>query len=437
MLQSLTLFLFLITLLASKELPQTFTQLSSPLYNSSKPINKLSSVENLKEMLKGYTDELDAIKALGYEVDASKNNVKSQEYLKILRKFQKKYDFILHEIHMSINKSIDNNNYKLFVKLTNYEFDGLLKSRALLTKALKFYEQNRSKKKIVFLEKKMQYKKIEIATTKEFYNEVSSSKYSSTSKSSDKNKKLSMEVVDVGSSLIVYIQNNNPYTITVKLKAKYKGLDYDRSIRKEFPLKAGIKKEYIRLHKKRRAMSYSYSYSYTWIIGSVDAVHDDNYVYRLPFAKGTSHRVSQGYNGKATHKGHSQYAIDFAMKTATKIYASREGVVVKTKENSNKGGYDKKFASSGNYITIEHSDTTFATYYHLKKNGVVVKVGDKVRRGAFIGYSGNTGYSSGPHLHFAIFKASDATKTRSIPIKLLSEKGIISIPKKGVSYTAK
>ncbi len=437
LLKYIFLFSILLNILVSEELPQTFKQLSTPLYESYTPIKKLSGIESLKNMLSTYATELDNLKKLGFEVDKTKNKKEVHQYLLELRAFEKKYDFILHEIHMSINKAINNDNYKLFIKLTKYEFDGLLKNRTLLEKSLKFYQSNSKKNTIAFFEKKMKYKKIEIRTSQEFYNLASKSEYNSKNKNKSKNKKVNIEVVNIGKSMIVYIENNNPYTITIKLEAKYQGLNYDRSIRKEFPIKANTKKEYIRLHRQRGVLSSSYSYRYSWIIGSVDAVHDDSYIYRLPFAKGKSYKVSQGYNGRVTHKGSSQYAIDFSMKIGTKIYAAREGIVVKTKQNSNKGGFDKKFASSGNYITIEHSDTTFATYYHLRKNGVRVKIGDKVSKGTFIGYSGNTGYSSGPHLHFAIFKASNARRTQSIPITLRAKEGLINTPQQGKFYTAK
>ncbi|HYX31174.1 MAG TPA: hemopexin repeat-containing protein [Pyrinomonadaceae bacterium] len=56
----------------------------------------------------------------------------------------------------------------------------------------------------------------------------------------------------------------------------------------------------------------------------------------------------------------------------------------------------------GNYIVIDHGDGTFATYWHLGRHGVRVKVGDKVERGDWIAVSGNTGNSSQPHFHFDV-----------------------------------
>ena len=180
-----------------------------------------------------------------------------------------------------------------------------------------------------------------------------------------------------------------------------------------------------------------YRYGYSWIIGNKNAVHDDSYIYRLPYAQRTRHLVSQGFNGLKTHKGYSKYAVDFSMDEGTAIYAARGGLVVKTKSDSNIGGYSEEFAKDGNYVTIAHSDGTFGTYYHLKQRGVAVRVGDVIQRGYILGYSGNTGYSSGPHLHFGVFSAVSSKATQTIAVKFKSAQGVISDPITGSYYTAK
>ena len=272
------------------------------------------------------------------------------------------------------------------------------------------------------------------ATSKEFYNETVSASYDSNSKI-DPTKRVLIETSRVGKYIYVTFINKNIYDITLSVTSEYKNIKETPNTPKIFVLKANSNIEYTKLELGNGSRYYKYGFS--WIIGNINAVHDDDYLYRLPFAKGSSYRVSQGYNTIHTHKDSSKYAVDFAMKEGTKIYAARGGVVVKTKSDSNSGGYSKEFAKDGNYVTIAHSDGTLGTYYHLKQGGVLVREGDIVRRGYAIGYSGNTGYSSGPHLHFSVFSAVSAKTTQTIPIKFNSSDGVVVEPRKGVFYTAK
>lgn len=101
-------------------------------------------------------------------------------------------------------------------------------------------------------------------------------------------------------------------------------------------------------------------------------------------------KISSRFGPRAggMHKG-----IDIAIPTGTKVYAVEEGTVTKASCDSkgcNKGG--------GKIIFISHPNGAISEYMHL--NDYAVKVGDKVEKGQMIGYTGNTGTSSGPHLHF-------------------------------------
>ncbi|KAA1247215.1 M23 family metallopeptidase [Aquimarina sp. RZ0] len=149
-------------------------------------------------------------------------------------------------------------------------------------------------------------------------------------------------------------------------------------------------------------------------------IYDADYEYQLPFQKGTSHVVTQGYNGAISHK--DEYALDFRMPIGTKIYAAREGVVVLVEQGFNKTCTDANCAKFNNYILVYHSDGTFAEYTHIKKNGAVVKAGDAIKTGQFIGYSGNIGWSTGPHLHFIVF-LQRFTKRETLPTKFLIDAG--------------
>src|SRR6185369_6518528 len=100
---------------------------------------------------------------------------------------------------------------------------------------------------------------------------------------------------------------------------------------------------------------------------------DTSYVYRLPYEDNSSHWMIQGYFTHFSHK--ERAAIDFKMKRGTKVVAARDGVVVRMKEDGNKGGLNRKYRRYGNFITVEHSDGTRAGYWHLQQNGVLVNLG--------------------------------------------------------------
>ena len=121
-------------------------------------------------------------------------------------------------------------------------------------------------------------------------------------------------------------------------------------------------------------------------------------VYPLPW-RGGPFRLTQGANGRYSHftpKG--RYAIDIAMPEGTPIVAARAGVVVKT-ENQQSGRGNNP---SGNFVRILHDDGTMGVYLHLMKGSVAVAEGSRVAAGSFLARSGNTGNSTGPHLHFVV-----------------------------------
>jgi murein DD-endopeptidase MepM/ murein hydrolase activator NlpD len=97
--------------------------------------------------------------------------------------------------------------------------------------------------------------------------------------------------------------------------------------------------------------------------------------------------------GHKTQGIHGYNAVDYGLPIGTPIYAAASGEIIISKSSGYNGGY-------GNYVVIKHPNNTQTVYGHL--NGVVVTVGQTVAQGQTIGYSGNTGRSTGPHLHFEI-----------------------------------
>ena len=160
-----------------------------------------------------------------------------------------------------------------------------------------------------------------------------------------------------------------------------------------------------------------------YTMGSSRAVHDDRYEYSLPYQPGKSHRVSQADDGAFSHSGPERHAVDWEMPEGTPVLAARDGVVVDTKDDSDSGGPDRSFQAVANYILIQHPDGTIGNYAHLLQHGVKVSVGQRIRAGELIGLSGNTGFSSGPHLHFSVFKTRNGHERESIPIHFRTESG--------------
>ena len=139
---------------------------------------------------------------------------------------------------------------------------------------------------------------------------------------------------------------------------------------------------------------------------------------KIPFDKSVAHtRISSRF-GIRKHpitgelKGHG--GIDLATAgTGHDVHVLADGVVkkvgwnVKVDSKGNKTGY-------GRYVIVQHSDGYETLYAHLDKNGVAVSVGDKVSENDVIAKSGNTGGSTGPHLHIEISKGNILQKSNKI-----------------------
>lgn len=151
-------------------------------------------------------------------------------------------------------------------------------------------------------------------------------------------------------------------------------------------------------------------------------VDDSSFVYALPFENNKAHLLVQGYFGKYSHK--ERVALDFKMKSGTKVLAARDGVIIRIKEDGSRGGTKREYRSDGNNIIIQHFDNSRSGYWHLQQNGVMVHVGDTVKRGQLIGLSGNTGYTAFPHLHFIVWKFNVDGQFRQIPTRFQTSKGI-------------
>ena len=161
--------------------------------------------------------------------------------------------------------------------------------------------------------------------------------------------------------------------------------------------------------------------------------------YRLPFATGLSYRVIQGYCPENVNWGHHDWlAYDFDMQIGDTVLASRAGRVFAARDRYADG---TRRCGEENWIFVEHDDGTAMQYVHLTRAGLLVHEGDSVAQGQPIGLSGDSGCSSGPHLHVALFRdRSDFGATNTIPLNYVNAEGLLDSRnglRQGLAYEAR
>ena len=178
--------------------------------------------------------------------------------------------------------------------------------------------------------------------------------------------------------------------------------------------------------------------------------------YRLPWACGQEYNVNQGNNGDlcgrlGNHTGIEEFAWDFGLPMRTPVVAVRAGKITLAETPSppgsecyqgcpGQGGADleqqaccSKCLYSANKVNVQHADGIISSYSHLDE--VVVAVGQKVAAGDLIGYSGTTGCSTGPHLHFQIMFGCPQGYCQSLPMTF-DDAGVPACGAKAVSQNA-
>ncbi len=224
--------------------------------------------------------------------------------------------------------------------------------------------------------------------------------------------------------------------ITIQINFTLENLQASTTLPISATFGAGVNKKIVALTVIDPLQGYKYSVSYSWVWGYQNAKHDDSYSYRLPYLTGESHSVTQGYDGSFSHFDSDANSTDFGMEIGTEIYAARDGIVANTQDGFTEGGSDPSLKSKANSITILHSDGTLALYAHLQNGGLYVSEGDVLSKGDVIGRSGNTGYTTGPHLHFEVYYVKDLAKIQSVPVKFKAQDGSSFTALEGTAYTA-
>jgi murein DD-endopeptidase MepM/ murein hydrolase activator NlpD len=200
-----------------------------------------------------------------------------------------------------------------------------------------------------------------------------------------------------------FLADNNEYCpVSVKVDFTLNNMYSSKGDQNIFVVPARTKGYVLTMLTYKKPGKYGYRFKTNFNYGNTLKDNSDaTYNYNLPFKRGATFKISQGYNGTKTHQ--NKFALDFSMPIGAAIFSIREGVVVKVVDNNTKTCYQKECSKFNNLLLVYHKNGTFSEYSHINTNSALVKPGDKITKGQLIAKSGNIGFSSGPHLHLVVF----------------------------------
>jgi len=137
-------------------------------------------------------------------------------------------------------------------------------------------------------------------------------------------------------------------------------------------------------------------------------------IFVLPFEPNYPRVLSSGPLGHR-EAGDGEYAWDYGMPVGSPVLATIGGQVLRYAQHFGEGRAEARFRGKDNFVVIRHDDGTLGTYCHLHQRSIKVQVHQRVEPGTVIGLSGNSGYTSGPHLHFHVAREVDPQMFIQIP----------------------
>lgn len=180
----------------------------------------------------------------------------------------------------------------------------------------------------------------------------------------------------------------------------------------------------------------SFGHEYRAVLGEPRVHHSPGEPYRAPFALAREFRVTQAYPSRFTHTDpESFHAIDIEMPVGTQIYAARGGTVIEVASQFFEASTDPGRVTRANVVRVLHADGTMSLYAHLNWDSIRVRPGQIVERGEYIADSGNTGFTTGPHLHFVV-QRNTGLKLESLPVEFKGAAGSRAAARTGAMLAA-
>src|SRR5690606_36117537 len=203
----------------------------------------------------------------------------------------------------------------------------------------------------------------------------------------------------------LFLVNRNPAPVEVSFKLTQQDNVRPAAIPEKWIVAGNSETRIAMLVPQTAGQALRYDHQLRWQLGDPRSAPSEHFAYTPPIPARTAFSITQAFNGNYSHHGASgRYAIDIGMPIGTGVRAARGGEVVKVQDVHGEGGNSKAFRSQTNNIYILHDDGTFGIYAHLRKGSALVRPGQRVRSGQLIAQSGNSGYTTAPHLHFAVLR---------------------------------
>ena len=218
---------------------------------------------------------------------------------------------------------------------------------------------------------------------------------------------ISIEAPRDSGGATLWARNDGPAPVSIILRlTASENIQPDAALPLTMIVPPRSRERVMRIAQVERTKGWRYAYAWSWRLGSYTARHDPKAVYRVPWMDGQTFRIDQAPGGPiTTHTTpSSRDAVDITMPEGTPIVAARDGLVVRVAQGFSEGGPNEALRSQANVVEVLHADGTLGQYVHFRNRGVAVREGETVAAGTLLGYAGSTGYSTGPHLHFAVLR---------------------------------